>query len=277
MTRKACYIFSSSPSQGAKNIQDNGSRFSVQLNYPLHIEGEAKRATCEIIQANIWNTSPNISPQFNNDLFVAYDGTQLVSIRIEKGLYDIQTLTAQLELQWDSYIASDGKTGVARKWASLFTMTGNDSTQKVSIQFENTDTKVNIYIDWTQTTLRDILGFDITSLQKPVALGGSLTANYIADFNNLNAYYLHTDLVGNGIPTNSTYSQVIAVIPVTSAPGNLIVFQGATENLFADCNNLVGYQNSRSTFSFWLTTENNQPIDMNGEEWSFTMLLKWEV
>ena len=215
MTRKACYIFSSSPSQGAKNIQDNGSRFSVQLNYPLHIEGEAKHATCEIIQANIWNTSPNISPQFNNDMFVAYDGTQLVSIRIEKGLYDIQTLTAQLELQWDSYIATDGKTGVARKWASLFTMTGNDSTQKVSIQFENTDTKVNIYIDWTQTTLRDILGFDITSLQKPVALGGSLTANYIADFNNLNAYYLHTDLVGNGIPTNSTYSQVIAVIPVT--------------------------------------------------------------
>jgi hypothetical protein len=79
MTRKACCIFSSIPAQGAKNIQINGSRLSVQLNYPLHIEREAKHARCEIIQAtsNIWNTSPNISPQVNNDLFVAYEGAKL--------------------------------------------------------------------------------------------------------------------------------------------------------------------------------------------------------
>ena len=275
MTRKSCYIFSSAQSQGATNIRDNGSRFSVNLNYPLHLPNDAKHATCEVIQANIWNTSPNISPAFNNDIFVANDGKKLVSIQIEKGLYDITTLTAQLELQWDSYIAPDGKTGVANKWNTLFLMTGNDSTQKVSIEFITSDNQV--LIDWTQTTLRSILGFASNALQKPVSQNGSLTADYIADFNNLNAYYLHTDLVGNGIPTNSTYSQVISVIPVTAAPGNLIVFQGQNENLFADCNNLVGMNNSRSTFSFWLTTETNTPIDMNGEEWSFTLLFKWEV
>ena len=37
MSRKACYIFSSSPSQGALNIRDDGSRFSVQMNYPPYI------------------------------------------------------------------------------------------------------------------------------------------------------------------------------------------------------------------------------------------------
>ena len=31
MSKKACYIFSSSPSQGALNIRDEGSRFSVQM------------------------------------------------------------------------------------------------------------------------------------------------------------------------------------------------------------------------------------------------------
>ena len=191
MTRKSCYIFTSAQSQGATNIRDNGSRFSVNLNYPLHLPNDAKHATCEVIQANIWNTSPNISPSFNNDVFVANDGTKLVSIQIEKGLYDITTLTAQLELQWNSYLAADGKTAAAISWANLFTITGNDSTQKVSIQFE-TDSKINTYIDWTQSTIRGILGFDITSAQKPLVSKGSITAQYIADFNNLNSYYLHS-------------------------------------------------------------------------------------
>ena len=225
MSRKACYIFSSSPSQGAKNIQDNGSRFSVQMNYPLHVPIGAQNATCEVIQANIWNTSPNISPSFNNDMFVAFDGTNMIRIQVEKGLYDITTLVSQLEIQWNSYLAVDGKTTVAYQWASLFLISGNDSTQKVSIAFENL-MAVNIYIDWTQTTLRSILGFESTSPQKPLVYKGSLTADNTADFNNLNAYYVHSDLVGNGIPTNSTYGQTISVIPVSSAPGNLIVFQG---------------------------------------------------
>ena len=276
MSRKACYIFSSSPAQGAKNIQDNGSRFSVQMNYPLHVPIGAQNATCEVIQANIWNTSPNISPSFNNDMFVAFDGTNMIRIQVEKGLYDITTLVSQLEIQWNSYLAVDGKTTVASLWSSIFTISGNDSTQKVSIAFENL-MAVNIYIDWTQTTLRSILGFESTSPQKPLVYKGSLTADNTADFNNLNAYYVHSDLVGNGIPTNSTYGQTISVIPVSAAPGNLIVFQGQYENLFADCNNLVGSHNERSSFSFWLTTENNTPIDMNGEEYSFTLLFKWDM
>jgi len=209
-------------------------------------------------------------------MFVAFDGTNMIYIKIDKGLYDIQTLVAQLELQWDSYLGADGKTAASIAWANLFTITGNDSTQKVSIQFE-TDSKINTYIDWKQSTIRDILGFDITSAQKPLVSKGSITAQYIADFNNLNAYYLHSDLVGQGIPTNSLYGQVISVIPVTAAPGNLIVYQGQYENLFADCDNLIGSINGRSTFSFWLTTENNQVIDMNGEEYSFTLLFKWDV
>ncbi len=70
---------------------------------------------------------------------------------------------------------------------------------------------------------------------------------------------------------------MISVIPVTAAPGNLIVYQGQYENLFADCDNLMGSINGRSTFSFWLTTENNTVIDMNGEEFSFTLLFKWDT
>ena len=173
--RKEYYIFSSSPAQGAKNIQDNGSRFSVQMNYPLHVPPGAQNATCEVIQANIWNTSPNISPSFNNDMFVAFDRTNMIRIQVEKGLYDITTFVSQLEIQWNSYLAVDGKTTVSYPWASLFMISGNDSTQKVSIAFENLLT-VNIFIDWPQTTLRSILGFDSTSPQKSLVYKGSLTA-----------------------------------------------------------------------------------------------------
>ena len=64
-----------------------GSRFSVQMNYPLYIHNGAKDATCEVIQASIWNTSPNISPSFNNDMFVAFDGTNTIYIRIDIIMY----------------------------------------------------------------------------------------------------------------------------------------------------------------------------------------------
>ncbi len=88
------------------------------MNYPLFIPNGSKNATCEVVQANIWNTS-NISPSFNNDMFVAFDGTNMIYIKIDKGLYDIQTLVAQLELQWDSYLAVDGKTAASIAWANF--------------------------------------------------------------------------------------------------------------------------------------------------------------
>ena len=55
---------------------------------------------------------------------------------------------------------------------------------------------------------------------------------FFADCKNLNAYYLHSDLFGQVIPTNAIYGQVISVIPVTAAPGNLIVVNDEADSLF---------------------------------------------
>ena len=96
-----------------------------------------------------------------------------------------------------------------------------------------------------------------------------------ASFNTINSYHLHSDLVSQGIAVNGVYGSTIAIIPITALPGNLVVYQGAVNNMFAYADNLLGRQNGRSSFTFWLTNERNEYIDMVGEYFTFTLLFRW--
>ena len=62
-------FFSSDPRNGAKNVSNDGSSFTVALNSPLSIPKGAVMCELGVSQASIWNTSPNISPSFENNLF----------------------------------------------------------------------------------------------------------------------------------------------------------------------------------------------------------------
>ena len=284
--KRECISFSSDAFQGAKNIENNGSKFTVYFDSnPFYVGTDtSKNCTIEIINASIWNSNPNISSTFDNNRFIAYESSQLdakilnkIELIIPTGQYDLTGLVAQLGLQWDSFtgLEADMKTIFSPKesFQNTFSISGSDSTQLVSIQFLSADT--SIMIDWKQSTIGKILGFTTSSIQRPLALNGFLTGDLSANFNSINSYYLSSDMISQGLNINGRYGNVIGIIPITSLPGNLVNFSGNVNNLFVNSDNLLGRRNAKTQITFWLTNERYEALDMNGETFSFTVLVRW--
>ena len=122
------YIFSSSVDSGASNISSDGSAFSVVLSSPLMIPKDVIDCSIGVLQAQIWNTSPNISPDFKNNIFeytttAAPAGTY--TITMPEGLYSLTGFNAYLSSQFVN-------TGLP---ANLIAVSGHDATQKSIITF----------------------------------------------------------------------------------------------------------------------------------------------
>lgn len=279
---KACLIFSSDPNLGARNIQFKGSKFTVFSNAsPFFIGSDTSRdCTVEVIQASVWNSQPNISPEYDNNRFVVYDNksqSRRIDLTVPTGQYDVTALITQLDLQWTNYVGIDTTTNAqfspTDTFQNTFAISGSDSTQLISIQFVSANP--DLAIDWNLSTLRKILGFTTASLGRPTTLNGALVGDTTAMFNTINSYHLHSDLVSQGIAVNGVYGSTIGIIPITALPGNLVVFQGSVNNMFSYADNLLGRRNGRSSFTFWLTNEKNDPIDMVNEYYTFTLLFRW--
>lgn len=278
--RKSCFTFSSDAKLGAKNIQFNGSKFTIYNDgTPFYVGTDtSSNCTVEVIQASIWNNQPNISSNFDNNRIVIYESKyREISLVVPTGQYDLTSLTAQLSLQWDNFSGIDSNTLAsftpADSFQNTFNITGNDSTQRVSIQFILNNP--NMTIDWKQSTLGKILGFTTEAKQRPDVQGGYITGDITANFNSINSFYLSSDLVAQGANINGRYGNVIGIIPITALPGNLVNFQGNFNNLFIDCDNILGRRNGRTQLTFWLTNEKGDALDMVGEVYSFTLLIRW--
>lgn len=278
--RKQCFTFSSDQTLGAKNIQLNGSKFTIYSEgNPFYVGTDtSSNCTVEVIQASLWNNQPNISTSYDNNRFVVYESkSREINLLIPTGQYDLTGLVAQLSLQWDNYSGIDGDTLAsftpAESFQNTFNITGSDSTQLISIQFVLNNP--NLMIDWKQSTLGKILGFTTEAKEKPDIATGYIVGNKTANFNSINSFFLSSDLVSQGANINGRYGNVIAIVPITSLPGNLVNFQGNVNNLFTDCDNILGRRNGRTQLTFWLSNEKNEPLDMVGEVYSFTLLIRW--
>jgi hypothetical protein len=280
--KKAVYTFSSDPALNAKNIQNNGSKFTVFADgNPFYVGTDSStNCTVEVITASIWNNQPNISANYNNNRFVVYDNksqSRKIEIVIPNGQYDLTALVAQIGLQWDNYSGFDTDTKAAftpsESFQNTFNIVGSDATQLVSIQFLIAN--VDLLIDWKISTIGKILGFSPLAQGHPDISKGYIIGNTTASFNSINNYYLSSDLISQGASINGKYGNVIAIVPITSLPGNLVNFNGNVNNLFVESNNILGRRNGKSQITFWVTNEKNEALDMAGEFFSFTILVRW--
>jgi hypothetical protein len=69
LKKKFSMFFSSDTATGAYAVSQDGSEFSVKLNNPLTIPSNCLDCSLSVIQANIWNVSPNIAEIFGNNVF----------------------------------------------------------------------------------------------------------------------------------------------------------------------------------------------------------------
>ena len=151
VNKQVSLLFSSSPENGAQNVSADGSSFDVVLSSPLQIPRAAVTCSLSVIQASIWNTSPNISPDFNNNIFnfttsnVANPGTH--NIVFPEGLYSLDGFNGYIS----TFFTNNGLP------SNLIVLTADDSTQKTVLTFLDAGDSVDFTV---ASSCREILGFD---------------------------------------------------------------------------------------------------------------------
>lgn len=253
-------LLSSDPKAGSVNLSADGSSFTVVLYEPIFFPINVKYVTCEVQGATIWNTSPNISSALNNDTFTYNDGTGDITLTIPKGLYDLAGFQNAIYTLINNVPA-------ALPANQLFIFSGNAATQKVVIQFPSGTGSIN----WGLSTVRSILGFEITSPTTAPA-GQTITAPNVAGFNQTTSFLLHCDIVRNGIPVNTIYDSICANVFIDVLPGSLINYQPQAP-VQIDCSHLIGAR--ISTLNCRLTNQDNVISDTNGEYYTFMLIFRY--
>jgi hypothetical protein len=256
------YIFSSDPANGAENTTQRGDEFSTTLYNPIHVPQYAKYCTLSVIGANIWWTVPNVSAAKNNNVFEYFDGTATRSITIPDGLYDLPSLEQAIYIQIDNIAG-------ALPSDQTFNFVGDSATQKVVITFLS----AGLVIDWTASTVRDILGYT-TGSTPSVGQDESIIGENVAAFNTITSFLIKSNIIHDGIPVNARSSNVISNVFIDVPPGSLINYQPQNVSP-VNADELIGA--SISNIRFNLTDQTNQPVDTNGEYWSFTMVIKYYI
>ena len=280
MLKSECYMFSSSSANGAINKNRDNNQFTVLFNpKPLLLPPNAINPRIEIISAQVWNNSPNIVTG-KNDKFSIQDPSGIHTIYIEQGLYDVDSLYQQICLQFNNKPPESAM--FFETFQSVFKFVPNYSTQKLSIEFEyiNNVSLGLVQILWNQSTITELLGYTLLSPTRPskvsTALANySITGETYAKFNAYNSFLIESDLVGDGLPINNSYSQIIGQIPIPpDSVGALISYQATQPNMFALCPNLVGETGAKYQAVFRIRDENSQPLIMP-DDWFITIMLSW--
>ena len=248
-------------SSSGQQVSADGSRFQIQLDDPLQIPNNALSCYVSVQESTIWNTVPNILSGVNNHFYID-EGAGFVDVTIPQGLYDLPSLESACDRE---YVSLGGTTG-------LFAFVGDDSTQKVIIQIN----VAGVQIDLTQAdTFRDIIGFDSQLVPAAPSVGYyTQSAENVANFNTINYFLIHSDLVSEGIRFNNSYDQIIAKVSITTPPGSLIV---DTPNVppRSPASNLIGI--TKNVIRFRLTDQNGAAVNTAGESWSCRIQIEYSM
>jgi hypothetical protein len=112
--------------------------------------------------------------------------------------------------------------------------------------------------------------------------GGDLVSTYngqnfygdsTAQLNRVNSYLLHGDLIQGGIPLNSQQDNIFAQVDVDVAAGGNINFRPFNPLKVSGTHLQYG---DKDLLTFYMTDEKNRPVNTLGENFTFTMVIKYQ-
>ena len=255
------WAFSSAAGNGATSISADGSAFEVTLQAPLAIPSGALDAELACYSASVWNTSPNTSPAFGNNVWryttsTAPAGSYVVSL--PEGLYSLNALGAYL----NNAFTNNGHS------ASLFVLSGDDATQKSIVTIATIGDSIDFGV---ANSIGPLLGFGNVVITATVE-GENEYSDSAAAFNRVDGYYVKSNIVSGGLPINSTTTGIVASIPITVGPGQVINYE-PTNPVWVDASDLIG--RGRQNLSFGLIDQLGRPTPTAGEVYSLVLVLRW--
>ena len=245
------YFFESGTNRAGTDLK--GSLFRADLQTPISVPKSARDVFVKVHSAEIWNTFPNIESEVNDTFTFIPPNFVPIVIKVPTGAYNVDGLNLVLQ---NGFSALQYPPDYVRLEEFV-------EQNKVIMVMKVSD----VTFSAVASSIRTVIGFttDRTSVSGE---DSRFVGDTIAAFNVVNKLFLQTNLVSNGIPFNGFASQAIAKIPITKAPGSQFNFEpfNAIE---------VGAPELRGSnithITFWLTDENNNPVDTNGESWGFAL------
>jgi hypothetical protein len=122
-------------------------------------------------------------------------------------------------------------------------------------------------------SIRTVLGFNTEVLTAP-SNNYSFYSENPAAFNRNNSYIIASNFVSQGIPVNNQSAGIIALVPISVAPGSQINYQPYNVSWF-DCRELIG--NPKINMTFRLLNQALQPTPTSGDSYSFTLVVQYSL
>ena len=263
-------VISSDPAVGAINRSADGSYFEIQLQEALKMPKDCLNVSVSVEEASIWWVIPNIITGKNDKIYITgFDKNDVLTnyiIVIPQGLYDLIGLNQAVlrELENQGAKIKDGT-----KDLPLLSLNADDATQRVELRFNYT----NVSVDFRYTdTFREILGFNSDLYGNYAIVPFNLVAPNVAEFNSVNYFLLHSDLVNKGILFNNSYNQSISQVLIDVPAGSQITYKPFNPpRIQAD--ELRGA--TRSLLRFWITDDKNRPVNTNQEYFTARIVIRF--
>jgi hypothetical protein len=211
---------------------------------------------CCVKQVGIPKVFPNIPTNYNT--FTLIEKGVSRTITLEVGYYNKNTMIAELPALLNQASVLNGNNWVytityrsalaVQNFKYTFSVSGNGGFQP-SFSF----TEDQIYLQ---------LGFDVGT---HVFIGSSLVSDNIINFNPTSKLYIKSDLV-----SSSNESVLQEVLQVDTIGFGSYIFYQNQGNLDLESKKIVGDQ--KDSFNIQLVNENNQLVDLQGQDWSFSII-----
>jgi len=208
-------------------------------------------------QAQIPKVFPNIPTGYNT--FTLIEKGVSRTITLEVGYYNKNTIIAVLPSLLNQASALNGN-----NWT--YTIGYRDPLNVQNFKFTFNVSNNGVFqpsFSFTQDQIYLQLGFDVGT--HPF-INSSLVSDNIINFNPTRALYIKSDLV-----SSSNDSVLQEIFSCDLVPFGASVFYENEGNIDLDSKTLVG--NQKDSFSMQLVNENNQLVDLQGLNWTFSIVL----
>jgi hypothetical protein len=243
-------------------VSADGSRMTISLDNAISIPAGAVNTTVEVQQAAVWNISPNIAAQYNNNEFIyLINGIEQPAIIFPDGQYSLANINNLISRTFTN----------RGEDTNQIVLSANDSTQRVVATFNAT-----IQADFTgANSIGSVLGFSALVPNPMEATDGySVEGSDEAALNRINSYSISSNIVSQGIPINNIGLNIIASIPISVRPGSQIIYT-PTNPTKINCNELRG--KSKQQFYFELGDELGNAVPTLGESYSLLLVFKYSL
>lgn len=226
-----------------------GSTISIDLKTPIDTYNKKIR----VLSSNLWYVFPNVGAAFGNTTIRFSYNSNIYTFTLLKGLYSIDDIN-------ETVIEKLENSGLPN---NLFKLIPDEATNRITMKIT---TSLLFEMDFTDLVNNKLFA---TTLGFEDFIDTSVDTNFdssnIALLNVNNNVYIHCSFASGSYFNQNAGSNIIGSVALRSRPGSMIY----TENSHPVISNCMG--GNISSFTIWLTNENEDLLDMNGEEFQLVL------